>query len=306
VTVRRGHSAMVPIVSARLECEKHLLYNGAKMARHPVATLRLRNETGLTLERGPVTVVQGGEYVGEAVLPFTVSGGEVVVPYAVELGCGVRDEPGAGREIRGLSVAGIYLSIEEWDIRWRDYLASNTTGESLTVLVEHPRQIQYELFDTPEPKERSADHIRFEVQAPARGEARLRVQERRLTSRREEIRQQSYPMLQHYLHRGLLDQATHDQLAEVLKLWEQIAQAEKRLGEVDAERAKIYKAQQQIQGNMGALSTTGKEGGLRARYVEQLEATEGQLRTLDRSESGLKAEIERLKAEVDARVKALE
>ena len=71
VTVGRGQSAMVPIVSARLDCRKDLLYNGSKLARHPVATLRMRNNSGLTLERGPVTVIDSGQYAGEAVLPFT-------------------------------------------------------------------------------------------------------------------------------------------------------------------------------------------------------------------------------------------
>src|SRR5512137_2799962 len=80
VTVGRGQSAMVPIVSADLGYRKDLLYNGAKLSAHPVATLRLKNETALTLERGPVTVIDRGEYVGEAVLPFTTTGGEVVVP----------------------------------------------------------------------------------------------------------------------------------------------------------------------------------------------------------------------------------
>ncbi|HSJ52906.1 MAG TPA: hypothetical protein VLC52_04095, partial [Anaerolineae bacterium] len=99
VTVGRGQSAMVPIVSADLAYRKDLLYNGLKLPAHPVATLRLTNESGLTLERGPVTVLDRGEYVGEAVLPFSVAGGEIVVPYAVELSVRVREEMGSSREI---------------------------------------------------------------------------------------------------------------------------------------------------------------------------------------------------------------
>ena len=102
----RGQSAMVPIVSADLDYRKDLLYNGAKLPAHPVATLRLKNGSGLTLERGPVTVLEKGEYVGEAVLPFTVVGSEMAVAYAVELGVKVREEGGAGREIRGLRIRG--------------------------------------------------------------------------------------------------------------------------------------------------------------------------------------------------------
>jgi hypothetical protein len=44
VSVGRGQSAMVPIVSADLNYHKDLLYDGSKMPNHPVATLRLNND----------------------------------------------------------------------------------------------------------------------------------------------------------------------------------------------------------------------------------------------------------------------
>ena len=56
---------------------------------------------------------------------------------------------------------------------------------------------------------------------------------------------------------------------------------------------------------MGALSKSGKEGALRTRYVEQLEASEKQLRSLATKEAGLGADVERLKEQIGARLKAL-
>ena len=117
VSVARGQSAMVPIVGQRLEARKELLYNGQKLPKHPVASLRLRNETGLTLERGPVTVLEQGDYAGEAVLPFTRAGGELIVPYAVELGINIQEEHSGERQTRGISVRDDYLLFQEWDVR---------------------------------------------------------------------------------------------------------------------------------------------------------------------------------------------
>jgi hypothetical protein len=305
VTVRRGHSAMVPIISSDLDYRKELLYNGAKMPVHPVATLLLKNGTGLTLERGPVTVIDGGAYVGEAVLPFTATGGEVVVPYAVELGVKVREEGGSARRIHGLDIKEAYLQIEEWAIRWREYQLRNSTEQAMTVLVEHPRTAHYDLYETPQPKERTGEHLRFEVDVPARGEDTLRVHERRLVSRREELHKQSYEGLQRYLQQGLLERDAYDQVTGLMALWEKIADDEKQLQQTDKERQKVYQAQQQIQGNMGALSATGKEGALRTRYVEQLEATEDQLRSFHQREAELRAAIESAKEEVKERIAAL-
>jgi hypothetical protein len=305
VTIGRGQSAMVPILSADVGYRKELLYNSSKMPTHPVATLRLRNETGLTLERGPVTVLDSGEYVGEGLLPFTGLGGEVVVSYAVELGAKVREESGSRREVHGLSIKGAYLRIEEWDVRWREYEVSNSTVRSLMILVEHPRTSGYELFDTPQPEESTDEHVRIQVQVPARRKGTLRVQERRLVTRREELRKQSVRGLQRYLHQGLITPAVHEHVAELLSLWERIADCEERIEGLASERKTVYEAQRQIQGNMGALSTTGKEGTLRSRYVQQLADSEDRLKELARDEVELKTKVEQLKEEIATRLEAL-
>ena len=282
VTIGRGQSAMVPIVSAGMPYRKDLLYNGNKLAAHPVATLRFQNESHLTLERGPVTVVEKGEYVGEAADEFA---------------------PALKRLARVKHVQR--QLIEEWDVRWREYRLTNSTGGPMTVLVEHPRTAHYDLFDTPAPAERTAEQYRFEVEVLGRGETVLRVQERRLLRRQEELLRQSLEGLERFRRQGLLDRQTHDKAAEVLRLWASIAEKEQRLKELETDRQKIYAAQQQIQGNMGALSTAGKEGALRAQYVDQLTASEEQLKGVGQQEAALKAEIERLKQEVDKRLRAL-
>ena len=284
VTVGRGQSAMVPIVSSDLGYRKDLLYNGAKLPTHPVAPHRLENE---------------------AILPFTVAGGELVVPYAVELAVKVREQASSAREMHRLHIKGAYLHFEEWDIRKREYQLNNSTGDPVQVLVEHPRSSHYDLFGTPEPAERTDEHLRFQVQAPAWGETTLQVQERRLTRRREELRKQSYKALQKYLRQGLIERGLHDQVTDLLKLWDKIEENEKALTRIEKDREKVYQAQQQIQGNMGALSQTGKEGNMRARYVQRLEATEAQLEELARRESALRSGIERLKQEIETKVKAL-
>ena len=285
----------------RLDLERH-------SRQCPECRLRLGafRSAGLTLERGPVTVIETSEYVGEAVLPFTVAGGELNVPYAVELGVKVREESASRREMHHLHIKGAFLHIEEWDIRRRDYQLNNSTADPLSVLVEHLRTTRYELIETPEPKERTDEHVRFEVEVPARGETTLRVQERRLMRRREELQRQSYKGLERYLERGLIDRETHDVVAELLRLWEKITDNEQLLAEAEKERQKIYKAQEQIQGNMKALSTTGKEGALRARYVTQLEDTEEQLKVLAQREEALDKEIDRLEDEVDEILQRLE
>jgi len=305
VTVRRGQSAMAPIVSARLDFAKDLLYNGVRLPNHPVAAARLKNTTGLTLERGPVTVLDGGQYVGEAVLPFTPMEGEMVVPFAVELGVKVHEESGFRSQTHALRIQGAALHIEEWNIRWRDYRINNTTHAGVKVLVEHPRLANYDLIDTPEPLETTPEHLRFAVEAAARGEAKLVVSERTLVRRVEELRRVSYESLRRVWRQGLIVQAVYERMLELLRIWEQIGDHERELNEFASERQKVYASQEQIRANMAALSEAGKEGKMRAYYVDQLEATEGQLRRMAERETTLRAEIARLTAEAQGLVDGL-
>ena len=300
VSVGRGQSAMVPILMTRLPYRKELLYNGAKLPDHPVATLRLENKTELTLERGPITVIETAEYVGEALLPFTAVDAELVIAYAVELGTTVRENSGTLREVRSLSLKDAYLLFEEWEIEWRDYQINNSTNRALTVLVEQPRRTDYDLFDTPKPAEQTAETNRFTVEIAPQSETTLRVQQRRLRRRQEQIERQSYANLRHYLQKGLIDRSTHDQIAAILGLVEKISEQKQRLDTLDKNRKQGHEDQKQIRDNMRALGSSGKEGEVRTEYVARLEKSQQQLDRVAQEETAVRAEITRLEKELAA------
>jgi hypothetical protein len=306
VTVGRGQSAMVPIVEARLPYRKDLIYNKVKMAAHPVATVRMNNDTGLTLERGPVTVLEGLEYVGEAVLPFTAAEDEMIVSYAVELGVWIRETSKSERETLGLSIKKALLVFEEHDIRRTIYRLENRTPKEVRVLVEHPRPENYETFDTPQPEETTGEHQRYAVAVGAGIEEEITVSERRLTYRREELQKQSYSKLKRYLKNRWLDEDTYEDLRKLLDMWGHIEIHQSNIAQHEKRRQEIYEAQEQVQKNMSALSTTGKEGQLRARYVEQLEQNHEELATIEKAIADLRGQIARVEKSIEGMMANLE
>src|SRR5690606_21434356 len=153
--------------------------------------------------------------------------------------------------------------------------------------------------------EKTDEHWRFAVEVPARGETVLRVQERRLLTRHESIQRQSFEQLNRYLRQGLMDRATHDSVVAILRLIEEVDSLKQRIIEVEGEREKVYRSQQQIQDNMQALSSSGREGALRARYVEQLESSEATLARLAEEESEAQSEIKQLERELEQRLERL-
>src|SRR5205807_1220289 len=98
VTIRRNQSALVPIVLRELEGKPVLLYNKRNRVTNPMSAVLFHNTTGLTLEGGPVTVLQLGSYVGEAMLETMKPDEELLVPYAVELSVTATDSVDSHRD----------------------------------------------------------------------------------------------------------------------------------------------------------------------------------------------------------------
>jgi hypothetical protein len=299
VSVKRGESALVPIIGAEISYERELLYNGAKLPTHPVAALRFMNTTGLTLERGPVTVVEDGDYKGEAVVAFTKDGNQVVLPYAVELGVRVTERPEHFTRMGGLNIQGGYLIYEEYQGLSVTYIIENTTAKALTVTLEAMSIPPYELFDTPAPAVETANERRWRVSIPARGKAEFIRQERFLTRRQEELRQLNYQKLQQFMQNRWLDEATLSQLKELLNYLGQIQTSHDEELKLIKERERVYQQQEQIRANLGALQPTGQEAALRNRVLAQLEAAQNRLEAIEQHIQ----ELTRQRAEAEAKVK---
>jgi hypothetical protein len=277
VSVKRGDSALVPILGTDVAYRKELLYNGSKLPEHPVAAIRFENTTGLTLERGPVTVVEDGEYKGEAVVPFTKDGRDVYLPYAVELGVRVVERPQHHTEMAGLHIHERFLFIEEYNIHTVKYTIDNTTGQDKTITVEAPITTGYELFETPEPDVTTPEEQRWRVEVPAQSTVDFTRRERSRSRRHEEVRRLDYRRLQNYLEGRWLDQATFNQLSDVLDSLGFIQTARQEQARLDAERKTIHEREGQLRENLNTLKGTGEEGQLRNRMLRQLEASENRL-----------------------------
>lgn len=305
VTVRRGRSAMVPILQAQLEFRKERIYNGRKQPRNPVITARFVNDTGLTLERGPLTVIEAGEYAGDAMVPFTAPGGDIFLAYAVDLGVNIRETVESTRKLSSISIKDGMLLVEEYDVQKTTYQVENRNDRDVPITLEHAKLADYTMFDTPDPAESTAEYHRYVVRAPGHGSATFTAGQRRLLYRREEIRDQKLEQLARWLRDRALNQATYDRLRGILALYDRIAQHEAGLRRNEAARQEIFGQQRVIQGNLGALKDTGEEGQLRARYARTLQELEDRLAGLKRDDDTLRAGIEATQTEIGAALKAL-
>ncbi len=290
ISVGAGESAMAPIAQHVSNYHRELLYNGAKHPDHPVVALRLRNETGLTLERGPITITEDGQYRGEAMLPFTRQDAEIVLAYAVELGITVRAETIQSTSLAGLSLAGAYLHLQRHLSLVTTYTLFNRTGQHETVTLERARHGDTELTGTSPPDEETGEHRRWRVACAPQAFTTFTVTERRLIEWQDDVMDQELAALSRYLEERFLDGATRHGLETILRLRQSIAGADDQLLMLQAEQIDLGVRQDRLRQNLTIISANQDEQEIRRRSAEMFR------RTQDR-EDQIVAEIERVQAE---------
>ena len=116
VTVRRNQSAMVPVVQHEVAVERVSLWSAARGVVQPLRAVWLTNDTGLTLDGGSLTLVEGGAFAGEGLVEAIKPGEKRFVSYAVDLGVRVTAAPqDSGRRVSRIRIASSVMtqSVEE-------------------------------------------------------------------------------------------------------------------------------------------------------------------------------------------------
>jgi len=301
VSIKRGQSAMVPILSHTLEGRKEHIYNSEKVPDHPVVTIATTNTTGLTLERGPVTVLEQDSYVGEAVIVFTPAAGELFIPYAVDLGIRITPTKSHRTELAAIRLGQHdYLICDEYGIVTTQYQIENRNAEAIALIIEHRIYTDYELFDTPECESQTAEFYRWRVAVPARAKVDFLVNQRQLRSRQEGFRRLKHKQLSKYFEDKFIDQAAYTRLDRILSLYDQCEQNEAEITRRSKHRNQLSAELRAGAEKLSPLGHNGAEGKLRQRYVAQMQAMEDQnealaqeIETLQSTNVLLQQEIQR-------------
>lgn len=309
VSVKRGESALVPILSIALRYERELLYNQSKLANHPVAALRFTNESDLTLERGPVTFIEDDDYKGEAVLSFSKPSETLYLPYSVELSIQIRERQQRSRQTRSVRLEGAFLVYEEYETEQVEYEVTNRGSEERVVTIEAERRPGAELIETATPDAQDQRFYRWRITAKASSATKFSTQQRTLVYRRTELEHldETHLDLPDLRSKGLLDDANYEKLRQIFDLSKAVKELEARQAQLTARRSQILEEQEQYRRNLTALrGDGGKEGALRDRILQQLEASQNQLNAVQKENEDSESKAELLLRRLDALVKTLE
>jgi hypothetical protein len=308
VTVRRNQSALVPIVLKPFAGRSVLLYQKTARAENPMRCVEFENTTGLTLEGGPVTVLEQGSYVGEAMLDTLKPTEKRLVGYAVELAVGVLDNIKSFKQrvsrvvIRQGTLITYYGQAQQ-----TTYSFSSKSDKEQTLYLDHPRPGgDWELFDTPTPHEITENYWRFKLPLPANKATKFVVKMQQPQSQSFGLAGISDSQLTAWIESRFIDKKTEKVLRDSFKIRHEIAVLEEKLAALDEERKKIHAEQKRIRENLGSLGDRASEKELRERFVRTLAQQEDRLEAIAKEEKQTQADRDAARARLNEVLSSLE
>jgi len=283
VTIRRNQSALVPIVLRSFEGRPVLLHNKQTRQQNPLRSVEFKNTTGLTLEGGPVTVLEGGSYVGEAMLETLKPDEQRLVPYAVELAVSVLDNVDSHEDVvNRVVIRDGRLTTYRMQVQQVTYAFNNKSDAEQTLYLDHARQAkEWELFDTPEPLEVTENFWRFRFALPAKKVTKFVVCQRFPSHFVHSLSDLNDNRLGYWLEQRYFDKKTEQALRAVVEERRKSAEHEQNIIRFQEEREKIHADQKRIRENLQSLGDRASEKDLRERFVRTLNGQEDRLEKIE-------------------------
>jgi len=275
VTIERNRSALVPIVAKEIDGEAVDLYTESIRPNHPLAAVRLKNSTGLTLEGGPLTVFQGGSYAGDALIKTLKPGEERYITYAVDLGLHVHTKPGSKTEqVDRVIINRGMVRMHRAIIETKTYTLDNKTPLSKTVVIDHPYHADWKLLNKEKPIEITDNYIRFEVKAAGRQATTFTIREMRDSWETIMVSSLTPDHIVLFANKKYLNQKTRHQLEKIVALKTEISAIDQELKNLEKGRSQIFEDQKRLRENLRGLGQTTEEKDLRSRYIQRLNEQE--------------------------------
>jgi hypothetical protein len=181
LTIEKGHSAMVSMLTASAQAKEVYFYDpisarGSK--KYAFRSVLLDNPTHHTLDAGPVTVYEDGQFLGEGLADAILPDSRAFVPFALDRKLVVDSDQGTREEIdRLLTIERGIVQSEARSVRTTKLSLVNRDGKPATVYVRHPISEGFKLESPASGVERLGGAYLFAVKVPANDTVSFSIEE---------------------------------------------------------------------------------------------------------------------------------
>jgi hypothetical protein len=286
VSVGKNQSALVPIISGKIDAEKVTLWNAKQPA--PVRALWINNTSGLTLDAGTFNIIEQGTFGGEGVWTVMKPEEKRLISYAAEDAIRVKSEDKS--EEGGIThvkiVHGVMTQTQQRE-QTTTYTVRNEDSLPRVVVIEHPARADWKLRGDTKPAESTENYHRFRVEVEPKSTAELKVDEGQDSNYTWALTNLSDDVVNVFLKRKSITPELERELRKLVAQKTKIDDIVNEIGTRTNDINRITQEQNRLRENMKALRGSAEEKQLTQRYVRQLNQQEDDLERLKKELSDL-------------------
>lgn len=312
VSVPNGGTLMMPIVAQAMPVERVALYQPGTDARHPLASLRLRNDGDTALPPGLLTFYDRNAssngagtsaHVGDARMATLPAGDSRLLSFAVDQAVTIDREEKPSRRLSRAALADGVLTLSVTDRQSTTYTVAGAPDGDRSVVIEHPRRPGWELAEPVDNKpEATAGAYRLPLAVPAGKTVTLTATLERPRQERIVLTDLSADQIAARAAAPELPPEVRQALTTLAGLRAAVAEKERRIADLERERSERIADQDRLRENLKALPA-GSD--LHKRTLTKMAEAETRLDGLARDMATARAEAEAARQTLRERVKTM-
>jgi hypothetical protein len=305
VTVKQGESAMLPFLQQKIGARKLLVYS-EDYGLNPRDAAELTNNTGKTLDGGPITVYDAGSYAGEALVETLPMSDKRLISYGVDLGTRVTTAFNSSQAVvREIHFQRGILTERSAMQETKTYTIKNVDAKAKTLVIEHAQRPGYTLMER-KPSETTPSAYRFEVKLAASGTETFPVREEHIYDQALSVTNLTPDVLAVYVQNKTLNEAARRQLDQIAQKKREVAANEGAIRQSEADATSLTQDQSRLRSNMESLNRVNGQQDQVQQYARQLAAAETKLAALRDTQSDLRKKKAALDSELNSLMERIE
>lgn len=307
IDIPKHQSAMIPFVQTQVKAERVLLYDPAAGRENPYDALLVTNTSGLTLDGGAVTVLEGDRYIGEAMVETLKAGETRPVSFAVDLGTRMTTAfDSRADHVISVKVRRGVITTNSKNVETRTYTIRNVDAKVKTLMIQHPVRQGWKLTGETKPEETTAQNYRFRVPLPANQTTKVAVNEEFEVSNTVALNNLNSDLLATFVRNKALTPEAQKKLEDLIALKDRLAEATQKVNSTQVEVNELRGDQDRLRQNINNLRGIPGQEAQVTRYAAKLAEQEKTVEALQSTLSAARASVRQIQVSVDQAMKTLE
>ncbi|MBX9738202.1 MAG: hypothetical protein K2X32_14875, partial [Phycisphaerales bacterium] len=297
VTIERQRSAMIPLLTANVDARRVSIYNLTDRADHPMRGVEVTNSSSMQLLPGPLSVMDGSAYAGDATVNQIAPGDKRLLAYAVDLDVAVTTESIIRGNINKIRIVKGVIEQTISNERGIKYtFANKDLKRARTIVLEHPKFEGYTLKGALKPNEQTQSLYRFDVATDAGKQSSIEVTQERVDKQMVGINSYNMESLLKLSQDGRVSAAVLDALRGIFSQQAAVSEIERTINEREQQINTLKADQSRITGVMQPLD---RNSDTYRNFLAKLNKQEAEIDKLNTAQETSRTQLNTARRQLD-------